>query len=118
MQKMTAKTPRSRKNKGANFQKEVARKLAEKYNMDFGQDMDFFGRQMGGSGTDIVLSRDAKEYCPFDIEVKRTEKIEIPKWWQQAVENTQDGRIPLIIFKRNKENAKVVLDFEDFLSLL
>mgnify|MGYP006295529687 CR=1 FL=1 len=73
---------------------------------------------MGESGTDIKLSPYAKKFIPFDIECKNQENWSIPSWWKQTVANTEEGRKPLLVIKKNRQGPLVVLRWEDFKELL
>ncbi len=53
------------------------------------------------------------------IECKRHEKIEINKWYAQAVEDAarmQDGR-PAVIYRRNRAPWMITLSLSDFLEM-
>lgn len=53
---------------------------------------------------------------PFHLEVKRTERIEITKWLEQAERDAGD-RIPAVVFRRSREPWRIVLPLDAFLSL-
>ena len=76
---------------------------------------------MGMIGTDVVLSPSAKNLIAFDIECKNVEKLigsNLTSAITQCEENTEEGRIPLLIFKKNGEPERVILKLDDFLSLV
>ena len=112
---MTANTVRSRKAKGQGFVKDlayaIARKIpeAEKY---------IHMPSSGVNGRDLIFFGPLKTFIPLAIEAKRTERIQIPIWWKQAEKNTEEGEVTAVIYKRNHESAKIVLTFEDFLTLI
>jgi len=108
----------SRKQKARNQQKQVAELLAVKYNLTVGKDEDLQSREMGQSGVDIRMSRDARIKIPFDIECKAQEKLNIWDSIKQCENNTVEGRISLLIIKRNRTDNYAVLKFEDLLKLL
>ena len=114
---MTANTPRSRKSKGAAFQNQIRDLLLEKFSDKLEPD-DIKTAVMGESGTDIKLSPAAQRLFPFACEAKRTEKLSVPQWWNQAKANATDKLKPLIITKQNRKEPLVILSLEDFLSLL
>lgn len=108
---------RSRKNKGRklqNFIRDIFNKIFEG-RLEQG---DLESRQMGGAGTDIVMSPLAKKLIPFDIECKNQENLNIWQSFKQAEDNTLKDRIPLLIFKRNRTEPYVMLKLVDFLSLI
>ena len=98
---MTANTPRSRKSKGAKFQKWIAEELRA-VTSGLLEDDDIKTAIMGESGRDIKLSPLGKKVIPFDIEAKRTEKLNLWGSLKQAEENSEDGRIPLLVFSMQK----------------
>jgi hypothetical protein len=114
---MTANTPRSRKSKGAKFQNEIRDLLLEKFSDTLEPD-DIKTAVMGESGIDIKLSPAAQRKFPFAVEAKRTEKMSVPSWWEQAKANATEKLRPLIITKQNRKEPLVIMSLEDFLSLL
>ncbi len=113
---MAANTPATRKAKGREFQKYVAECLQESLGLP---PEDVVSRPMGSPGLDIMMSADAREKFPFGIECKRTEKLSIPAWWAQCTANAEaEGLVPLLVFKRNREEPLAVLRWTDLLSLL
>lgn len=107
--------PRSAKNKGARLQKMVAERLLEMYD-ELRKD-DIKSAIMGESGEDIKMSPLAKDVIPFSFECKNVEKLNVWKAWSQAEWNAED-RQPVVVFKKNFEPPKAVVDFEVFLILL
>jgi hypothetical protein len=73
---------------------------------------------MGESGTDVKMSPAAKDLIPFDIEAKNQEKTSIWGWLKQAEENSEEGRIPLLVFKRNHSKTYAVIEFDNLMKLL
>lgn len=72
---------------------------------------------MGASGRDVQLSPAAEDVIPFDIECKNTEKTSPWAWIEQANANKKDGRIPLVIFKRNHSKTYAIIEFDDLLKI-
>jgi hypothetical protein len=72
---------------------------------------------MGESGTDIKLSPSAKKIILFDIETKNTEKTQIWKFLKQTESNAEEGRIPLLVFSRNRSEEYCALKLKDLLKL-
>ena len=112
----------SRKAKGRELQYWACKKIAELFNIDFVQGDDLcpiHSRDAGLSGTDVVI-RDKNIYEKFiyDVECKRTEKLNLYENINQAKTNTKDGRQWLIIHKKNNTKPVVVLDAEHFFELL
>ncbi len=113
---------RSAKAKGRAGQQLVRDELRKKYNFQVADttiiDADIESRQMGGSGVDIILSPSAQRYIPFDIEVKVQENLNIWAALKQAEDNTKEGRIPLLCFKRNRTEMYACLKLTDLLRLM
>jgi len=108
--------PRSGKNKGAKFQKEI-KELLHEYYPQIHQD-DIKVSVMGESGRDIHLFGDARLLIPLSIECKNVERLNIWSAIKQAEQNATEGTLPVVFFRRNREKAKVVLDAEEFIKLL
>ncbi len=73
---------------------------------------------MGESGEDIKFSPLAADLIPFSIECKNTETASPWAWMEQAKTNTPEGRIPLVVFKRNRSDTFCMLKFEDLLRVM
>lgn len=111
-------SPQSRKSKGRELQKTVCAVLSEHTGIPYGyNNEEIQPRLMGGSGTDVVLTGKAREEIPFDIECKNTETFSLLPTIEQAKANTEDGRIWLIVYKRNKLKPVVLLDMETFFEI-
>ena len=120
----------SKKAKGRSLQNFIAKELCEKevFYRDYRitesstwleQDEKHFKPAiMGESGVDIKLSPQAKKIFPYDIECKNQENWSIPTWWKQTVANTEEGRKPLLVIKKNRQEPLVVLRWKDFKELI
>ena len=113
---MTANTPRSRKSKGAKFQKEIREKLLERF--DNLEDDDIKTAVMGESGMDIKLSPAAQRAFPWAVEAKAQEKVSLRAWWEQAVANGTEKLKPLLITKQSRKEPLVIMRLEDFLDMI
>jgi len=78
---------------------------------------DIESQVMGMSGEDIVLSPAAKRAIPYSFECKNQERLNLWSSLEQAEGNSQD-RQPVLVFKRNRSNIYVALDFKHFLELI
>jgi hypothetical protein len=113
---MTANTPASRKAKGRRLQQAVRQDLVDRLGIDPG---DILSTAMGQSGCDLYLSPAARAQFPFGVECKAQEAIALPAWWKQCESNASKvGLIPLLVFKRNREEPLAVLRWSDLLALL
>ena len=113
---MVATTPASRKAKGRRLQQAVRQDLVDRLGIDPG---DVQSTGMGQSGCDLYLSPAARAQFPFGVECKAQERIALPEWWRQCTRNAAaEGLAPLLVFRRNREDALAVLRWSDLLSLL
>lgn len=113
---MVAGTPQSRKSKGRVFQQHLREDLIE--HLGISPD-DILSTAMGQGGCDLYLSPAARARFPFGVEAKRCESLVIPQWWKQCEANASKvGLIPLLVFKRNREEPLAVLWWSDLLDLL
>ena len=113
---MTANTPRSRKSKGAKFQREIKELLMETFtNLEEG---DILSTTMGDSGADLKLSPAARRVFPFSVECKAQEKVSLRQWWEQAKANSTDELAPLLITKQSRKEPLVVMNLQTFIKLL
>jgi hypothetical protein len=109
--------PRSAKNKGARLQKWVCQKIADIFDIEFDNQDDqclIHSREMGQSGTDIILRGDIYNKFPYAIECKNTEKLSLYPTIEQAKNNTQLGQDWLIVHKKNRSEPIVIMDWEAF----
>lgn len=113
---MSANTPRSRKAKGREFQKEVRDMLLESFPALEPDDVKC--ALMGESGEDLKLSPAARKSIPYSIEAKRQERLNIWEALEQAESNAKDGTTPVVFFRRNRSKAFVVLPAEHFVELI
>ena len=113
---MVAGTPQSRKSKGRVFQQTLREDLITHLNLN---PDDILSTAMGQGGCDLYLSPAARERFPFGVEAKRQEQVALPAWWKQCESNASKvGLIPLLVFKRNREEPLAVLKWSDLLDLL
>lgn len=74
---------------------------------------------MGESGIDIKLSALARKLFPYAVECKNTEKLNLFEAWNQATANAEKENLsPLLIVKKNRTKAVMVLDAEHGFTLI
>ena len=108
------------KAKGRRLQNAVTLKLRNLFNGILHTD-DIKPQLMGQSGTDVILSPSAKNLIAFDIECKNVEKLvgaALTSAIEQCESNTEEGRMPLLVFKKNQEPERVILRLDHFLELI
>ena len=96
---------RSQRDKGANAEREVVTILRE-YGIDARRG------QVFNHEPDIVTN------TKLHIEVKRQETLRINDWWKQSESASDEDEIPTVIFRRSREDWKIMLSLADFLSLV
>ena len=113
---MVAGTPQSRKSKGRVFQQQLREDLITHLNLN---PDDILSTAMGQAGCDLYLSPAARALFPYGVECKHQETISLPAWWKQCENNASKvGLVPLLVFKRNREEPLAVLRWSDLLALL
>lgn len=112
---MVASTPRSRKSKGAKFQKEIREKLLETFPSL--EEDDIKTAVMGESGEDIKLSPAARKLIPFAFEAKAQEKVSLRAWWEQAKANAGKHK-PVLVTKQSRKEPLVIMDLNTFLEII
>lgn len=114
---MTANNSRTRKAKGMGFQREVI-DLILSYFPELTEN-DVRSVPSGVKGSDILLSEYATGMIPYDFECKRAEKLNIESAFTQVEKRTiESGKIPALVFRKNRTTPKVCLHLGDFLYLL
>lgn len=85
--------------KGQVGEREVCKLLGEALGVSLDRNLD----QVRNGGCDIV-------YEHFAIEVKRQEKLQIDKWWEQCVRQAKAiEKHPILVFRRNRESWRVLM---------
>ena len=95
------------KQKGSRNEREVA-EIIRKYGFEARRSAQYCGNT--GEAADITTN------LPYHIEVKHQERLEIDKWWEQATHDCGE-KTPILVFRKNKQKWRVVMDFEKFLEL-
>ena len=72
----------------------------------------------GLPGPDLVMSKVAKQLCPWQFEMKNQEKLKgMYQWYKQASKGV--GRLaPVVVCKRNTQDPIVIISFDDFIDLI
>ena len=107
----------SAKAKGRQLQQWVAAKIGEMLDLPVGKDEMIASREMAQAGTDVRLIGEAKERFPFAVECKRQESWSIPSWIRQAQSNMSAGMDWLLVCRKSREKAIVVMDAEAFFKI-
>lgn len=115
---------KARKAKARRLQNWCAMLLAKITGLKYGPPnddvADYKGRQMGQSGADVVMSKEANNLTPFDIECKYVEDF---SWGQflnaveQAQRNKKRSNYWLMVYKKNRMKPIIVMDAEKFFEI-
>jgi hypothetical protein len=109
VQKLSPIKPRSAKNKGLSWQKEVCAFIANMLGFVYDQQDDdclIHSRESGLSGCDVILRGEAKSRFNFAIECKAVESMHLGDWISQARSNAGEGQ--WMLFVKNKRVGKIV----------
>lgn len=72
----------------------------------------------GVPGEDLWLSSKARGVYPFAVEVKNVEKLNFWEAIRQAEAHAKGTEYqPLVVFRRNNDKLRVILDFDRFLKI-
>jgi hypothetical protein len=105
----------SAKAKGRRLQQAVAAAFMSEW--DHLESGDVRSAPMGTSGIDVPLSPAAAREIPFDTECKNVEALNVWKAIKQAEANTGPGRVPLVVFSKNREGIHAALPFDTLIKL-
>ena len=108
----------SRKAKARELQKWVCKKASELTDIEWGKDKMIASREMGQSGTDVRLIGEAREKFPWSVECKRQEKWSIHDWIKQAEDNKMKNTDWIVVARKSRKKAVVILDAEVFFDIL
>jgi hypothetical protein len=100
-------TGRMARNKGARGENELAAMLSD--------ELGFVVKRKLGQARD---GADDIEVGPFRIEVKRRETLAIMQWVRQIEACTPKDQIPVVAFRQNGQEWRVVMRMKDFLPLM
>lgn len=109
--------PRSAKNKGASWQKEMCEMISRITGVAFNQQDDaceIHSREMGLSGADIIVRGNARSLFDLDPECKNCTSISLPEWVRQAKSNAKDGKWVIFVKSPKLEENVAILSVGQF----
>ena len=112
--RISVRAAKSKGRKLQNFVRDVFRDIFR----DRLEAEDIESRQMGGAGVDVILTPASKKLIPFDIECKNQERFNLNEAMKQAIDNSKEGRIPVVVFSKNQDDVYISLKFTDFINLM
>ena len=108
---MSANTPKSRREKGKEFEREIAQDLR-----DSGLDKE--ARRMPCSGSMEDLKSDIITSLPIHIEAKRQETWDIGTYYNQALSGKKQHEMAIVVMKKNRQEAMALLSWKDLVHIL
>jgi Holliday junction resolvase len=109
---MTANNPSTKRQKGKDFERDIAKDLRE-------SGLDKKARRMPCSGALEDLKADI--ICPelpIHIEAKRQEKWNVDDYYQQALSGKKQHEIPIVVMKKNRKEAMALLSWRDLIHIM
>jgi hypothetical protein len=108
------------KAKGREFQNKV-RDMYRRIGANLGLDPeDIEGRQMGGSGVDIVFSPRAKQiYFNHSIECKKHRRVVVPRLFEEHFDKYKNtSSLKLLFHENDRSETLVTMQAKDFMILI
>jgi Holliday junction resolvase len=109
---LTANNSSTRRQKGKNFERQIAQDLRE-------AKLDKKARRMPCSGAMEDLKADI--ICPelpIHIEAKRQEKWNVDDFYQQALQGKKQHELAIVVMKKNRKEAMALLSWKDLIYLM
>lgn len=100
-------TGKMSRNKGAQAERELAAYLSDALGIEIKRKLD----QAREGGDDLQVGQ-------FRIEVKRRETLAIPQWVRQIEECTEEGEVPVVAFRQNKQPWRIVIRLDDYVDYM
>lgn len=128
--KTYSKRGRGSRNKGSNYEREIAKVLGDFLDVEFKRTPLSGGfsksSNMGAFKGDIICTNDDVDFA-LHSECKDQKSWQLKKWYEQARDEVTDSKIPAVIMKKpntnnpgqkgNQQNL-ITLDLEDFLNIV
>ena len=108
---MTANNPHTKRAKGSNFERKIAKDLRE-------AGLDKNARRMPASGAVEDLKSDIHTSLPIHIECKRQETWNVDKFYEQALNGKKQNEIAIVVMKKNNKQTMAFLAWKDLLYLM
>ena len=109
----SSSTGRRSRNKGKRGEREVS-SLFRAAGWDARRAQQFCGSPDGGA-SDVLVD------CPhwiFHVECKFVQQTDVYGWMRQAAADARDGKVPVVVHRRNNESWHVTMRVSDWLELV
>lgn len=104
--------PKSKKAKGKQLEKYVAKKFSEIYSFAY-------ARADSGSGKHKKEDVTLPDSAPFFIECKNQAEARVSEWWKQTIYHCPQDKIPVLVYKLNyQKNSTVVMTLGDLVRVI
>lgn len=103
--------PKTKKQKGSGFEREVASSLRE-------SGLDKTATRMVLSGAAFGLEGDIRTTLPIHIEAKRQEVTKFMEWYRQSEGSAAQTKIPVVVWRENNGQPFVFFKWNDLLELM
>lgn len=97
--------------KGRDFELSIAKDLRS-------SGLDSKASRMPRSGSIETLEEDIITQLPIHIEAKNHAKWSIHEWYEQALKGCKSLKIPIVVAKRERDQAYAFLSWKDFIYLM
>lgn len=88
--------------KGAKFERRVANALSEALGC-------VFKRRVRNHTGESDLTPETPEFAMFSLECKNQAVLKLPEWWRQTLEQTKEGQVPVLFYKKAGSPAMYVM---------
>lgn len=99
---------KSQRDKGARGEREI---------VDILKQYGFTGRRTPLSGGMVWKGDLEHNLLSLHIEIKRQERLHLPAWHRQAEDDCPAGKVPCVVYRRNKEPWRISMPFDWFVAL-
>lgn len=118
-----ARRGRGARNKGANYERKIAEKFKERYDIELRRTPQSGGFAYDSKRADEfrgdILPVESNVDMKLHIECKNQKTWQLRSWLEQAESDCPEGKIPMVVMhKPNTSKEYVVLDLEDFFKLV
>lgn len=113
---------RRSRNKGANYERTIAKKLKEFFGVDFARTPQSGGfakqKEKASNFRGDIVSIDRDYDISMHLELKNQTSWSLPAWIKQAEEDCPEGKRPCVVMhKANTSVDYITMRLEDFLAL-
>lgn len=122
IKEQNSKRGKRSRNKGANYERTIAKKLKEFFGIDFVRTPQSGGFAKKAEKADDfrgdIVSADKRLDIALHIECKCCQTWSLPKWLQQSESDCPKDKIPCVVaHKPNSSTEYITMRLEDFLSV-